>query len=58
VDIWTSKKVNKEKLVEMLLKLIISNKQIINLYNPLEGTILRLEIPELIRTKISNIISK
>lgn len=61
VEIWTensSKKISKEKFIELVIKLIISNKKIINIYNPMEGTILRLEIPELIRSKISNIISK
>jgi hypothetical protein len=58
VEISNNKSISKEKFVELLLKLVISNKQIINIYNPLEGIIYRLEIPELIRTKLSNIISK
>lgn len=58
VEISNDKSISKEKFVELILKLVIANKSIANLYNPLEGIIYRLEIPELIRNKISNIISK
>jgi hypothetical protein len=58
IDITTDKTINKEKIIELILKLVIGNKQIVNVYNPIEGIIFRLEIPELIRNKISNIISK
>jgi hypothetical protein len=56
IDISTEKTISKNKFIELVLKLVISNKSIVNLYNPLEGTIYRLEIPELIINKISNII--
>lgn len=56
VDISTEKIISKNKFIELVLKLVISNKSIANLYNPLEGVIYRLEIPEVIINKISNII--
>lgn len=58
IEISNDKSISKEKMIELILKLVIANKSIINLYNPIEGLIYRLEIPELIRNKISNIISK
>lgn len=58
VEIFNEKIISKEKCEELLLKLVIANKSIANLYNPIEGFIYRLEIPELIRTNISNLISK
>ncbi len=55
VEISMDKNITKEKLVELIIKLIISNKQIINLYNPLKGYILKLAIPEQILYKISEL---
>jgi hypothetical protein len=58
IDIWINNIITKEKFIELLIKLVISNKQIINLYNPIDGIIQYIEIPELIRNNILNIISK
>jgi hypothetical protein len=58
IDIILENNITKEKFVESLIKLVISNKQLINLYNPTLGIIYRLEIPELIKNKIINLISK
>lgn len=58
IEIWTGKIVNKEKLTELLIKLFISNKQFINLYNPIEGTLDKIEIDDLLKNIILNIISK
>lgn len=58
IDISTNKIVTKEKFIELLIKLVISNKQMINIYNPIDGIIYRINISELIKNKILNIISK
>ncbi len=56
IEISLDKNITEEKLVELIIKLIISNKQIINLYNPLKGYILKLPIPEQILCKISELV--
>ena len=58
IDILLDDEISQELFVKLLIKLVISNKQIINLYNPIKGTILRLEIPELIKTQLNNLIIK
>lgn len=58
IDISIESSIDKKKFIELLLKLVIGNKSIANLYNPITGVLLRLEVPELIRNKILNIISK
>ena len=58
IDIIFDDKISKELFVKLLIKLVISNKQIINLYNPIKGTILRLEIPEIIKIQLNNLIIK
>lgn len=56
IEIFNDKIINKDKFIESVLKLVIANKSIINLYNPMEGIIYRLEIPELIKTNILKLI--
>jgi hypothetical protein len=56
IEIFNDKIINNKKFVELLLKLVIANKSIINLYNPIEGVIHRLEIPELIKINILKLI--
>ena len=58
IDIYFDDVISKELFVKLLIKLVISNKQIINLYNPIKGTILRLEIPEIIKLQLNNLIIK
>jgi hypothetical protein len=58
IDISIESSIDKKKFIELLLKLVIGNKSIANLYNPITGVLLRLEVPELIKNKILNIISK
>jgi hypothetical protein len=52
IEISLAPEINKEKLFSLILKLVITNKQIINLYNPIEGCIYKLEIPESIKNHI------
>jgi hypothetical protein len=58
IEISTIEIISREKFIESIIKLIISNKQIINFYNPIKGQILRLEISELIQNKIKQLIIK
>lgn len=48
IEISNNKIINKEKFVELVLKLVIANKSIANLYNPMEGIIYRFNISNLI----------
>jgi hypothetical protein len=58
IDITIENNITEIKYIELLLKLVIANKQIINLYNPINGQLIRLEVPEFIKEKIINIINK
>lgn len=51
IDIST-KKITKEYFKELLIKLIISNKQIINIFNPITGILFTKEISETIKNKL------
>jgi hypothetical protein len=50
--------INHTLLTNLLIKLIISDKQIINVYNPIIGILYQLEISNEIKQSILNIISK
>ena len=52
IDISTETSITKKIFVELLIKLLISDKQIANLYNPLKGTIFRLELNDLIKNNL------
>lgn len=56
IEVYT-KEITNDKIIELLFKLIISNKNIINIYNPIKGILLKLEIPELIRNNFIKFIS-
>jgi hypothetical protein len=58
VEISNNLSINKEKFIELLLKIVITNKQVINIYNPLKGVLLRLEVPQIISNQIFNLIYK
>ena len=58
IEIFNNKIINEELFIKLLLSLIISNKFIINLYNPMEGFIYKLEIPDIILNSIKKIIFK
>jgi hypothetical protein len=51
IDIST-RKINKEYFTELLIKLIIANKDIINVYNPISGILYTLEISETMKNNI------
>lgn len=52
IEISLEPTIDKEKLFLLILKLVITNKEIINIYNPIEGYIYKLEIPQNIITHI------
>lgn len=58
VEISDISTINKQKYIELLLKIVITNKQVINIYNPFKGIILRQEVPQLISNQIFNLIYK
>ena len=58
VEISNCKEISKKYFMELLLKLVIADKQIINVYNPISGTLYRMEISDRIKNNISNIIYK
>ncbi len=58
VDITCEKTIGQKYFIELVGKLVISNKQIINVLNPFQGLLFRLEISDKIKTNFSNIISK
>ena len=51
IDIST-KKINKEYYIELIIKLIICNKNIINIFNPITGILYTLEISESMKNNI------
>lgn len=52
IEISLETELTRESFIILLLKLVISNKSIINIYNPIVGSILKLEINETIRGEI------
>ena len=56
IEISTDTKVNKNVFVELLIKSLISDKQIINIYNPIKGIIFRFEINDILKDKLLNLI--
>jgi hypothetical protein len=52
IEISTEKTITEKLFVELLIKLLISDKQIVNLYNPLKGIIFRLELNDLIKNNL------
>lgn len=58
VEIFLGTEITRKHFVELVGKLVIANKQIINVYNPIAGLLFRLEISDLIKENFSNIISK
>lgn len=58
VEIFLGTEITRKHFVELVGKLVIANKQIINVYNPIAGLFFRLEISDLIKENFSNIISK
>ena len=56
IEISTETTISKNIFIELLIKLLISDKQIANLYNPLKGTIFRLELNDLIKNNLINLI--
>jgi hypothetical protein len=58
IEICDIQEINYTLLINLLIKLIISDKQIINVYNPIIGILYQLEISNEIKQNIINIISK
>jgi hypothetical protein len=58
VEITCEKEITQKYFIELVGKLVISNKQIINVLNPFQGILFRLEISDKIKINFSNIISK
>lgn len=56
IEISNDTSVNSKIFVELLIKSIISDKQIINIYNPIKGTIFRYEINDIIKNKLLELI--
>ena len=56
IEISTDTSVNSKIFVELLIKSMISDKQIINIYNPIKGTIFRYEINDIIKNKLLELI--
>jgi hypothetical protein len=52
IEIIDSETIDYNLFIKLLMKLVISSRYIINVLNPYNGFILRLEIPEFIITKI------
>ena len=55
IEIFIGNEIPQPYLIELIGKLIISNKQIINVFNPLIGTIYRLKITDEIKSEFNNI---
>jgi hypothetical protein len=52
VEIIDNETIDYNMFINLLMKLVISGKTIVNVLNPFDGFILRLEIPEFVLTKI------
>jgi len=57
VEIFLEKEITRKHFIELIGKLVIANKQIANVFNPLSGQLFRLEISDRIKENFSNIIS-
>jgi hypothetical protein len=55
VEIFIGNEITKKHFIELVGKLVISNKQIINVFNPFTGTIFRIELTDKIKSNFSNI---
>jgi hypothetical protein len=58
IDIIFDAELNEKKIIESVIKLIISDKLVINLFDPLTGTIYRQELNQLIKNELLDIINK
>ena len=58
VEICNIKEITPKYFIELIIKLIIADKQIINVYNPLDGILFQIEILDSIKTNIINLIAK
>ncbi len=58
VEITLEKTIGQKFFIELVGKVIVSNKQIINVLNPIDGLLFRLEVSDKIKSNFSNIISK
>lgn len=56
IEISNETTITKSNIVELLIKLVISDKKIANIYNPFKGQILRLEINELIKNNLAQLL--
>ena len=56
IEICDIQRINEKVLIKLLLKLIIVEKQIINIYNPINGILYQMEISDKIKNDIINII--
>lgn len=55
VEIFIGNEITQKHFIELVGKLVISDKQIINVFNPFTGTIFRLELTDRIKANFSNI---
>jgi hypothetical protein len=58
VEIFTGNEITQKHFIELVGKLVVSDKQIINAYNPFTGTIFRIELTDRIKGNFSNILLK
>lgn len=58
IEVSEDMTITKERLRELIIKLVITQKQIINIYNPINGTILRLDVSGKVSDYIYNLIKK
>ena len=58
IEICDIKEINHTLLINLLIKLIISDKQIINVYNPIIGILYQLEISNEIKQHIILLLSE
>lgn len=56
VEISNCTEITQKYFTELLLKLVIADKQIINVYNPISGSLYRIEISDRIKNNILNLI--
>jgi hypothetical protein len=58
VEIIFTDTINKKQFIKLVIKLVITDKQIINAYNPLSGTLYQIEINDRVKFYFYNLISK
>lgn len=56
IDITIGEQISEKYFVELLIKLLIANKQIINIYNPVIGLIHRIEISDRVKDNLIKIL--